>query len=286
VASDFVHFRVTQSKVSGEGLYVGHGAVDVVVGPDGVVNESVTLEVPGIGRAANVTSAFAGFRISSDTPQGSDYPADYDPALGYTTKGWGFAIGEPSVNGDTVTLTVTGQHRWALTNDEADPANRSDMNGAIPYAQTEVSVYFTVIGFEGQLTTGSGTASVDYPNGNYSAQPPLTEADLGISLETGGSGFPILRGFDLTLEDQESAEWGDYIRSYGVELAPSDPMGVSTELTNSSLLEIAAIRFTPVVEVGWVELSNPSTVETLTSEGAHEIGSVSFPSDEPPLYAP
>ena len=286
VASDYVHFRVTQSKVSGEGLYVGHGAVDVVVGPDGVINETVTLAVPGISSAANVTSAFAGFRISSDTPQGSDYPSDYDPALGYTTKGWGFAIGEPSLSGDTVTVTVTGQHRWAPTNDEADPANRSDMNGAIPFAQSEVSVYFTVIGFEGQITTGSGTATVDYPNGNYSEQPPLTDSELGIRVETGGSGFPILRGFDLALEDQTSAEWGDYIRSYGVELAPTDPMGISTELTNSSLLEIAAIRFTPVVEVGWVQLSGSATIETLTTEGAHEIGSVSFAPDDPPLYAP
>jgi hypothetical protein len=286
VASDYVHFRVSQSKITSGDLYVGHGVVELTVGPDGLVNETVSLEVPGIGNAEEVTAAFNGFRISTDTTQGADYPADYEPALGYTTKGWGFEIGTPSVSGDTVTLDVSGANRWALTNDEADPANRSDMNGAIPFAQTEVSVYFAVIGFNGVLSSGSGTASVDYPNGNNSVQPPLTASDLGITLDTSAQGFPIIRSFDLLLEDQESEQWGEYIRSYGVELSSEDPMGISTELTNFSLLEIAAIRFKPTLDVAWVELSGEASIETLFSVGFHEIGFVIFFFDSPPVYEP
>ena len=286
VASDYVHFRVSQSRVTGSGLVVGHGVVEVVVGPDGVVDETVSIDVPGIGGFSTVTAAFTGFRVSSDTAQGSDYPADYDPALGYTTKGWAFSVGEPSLSGDTATLAVSGVKRWAPTNNDTDPADRSDMNGAIPFAQSEVAVHFAVIGFDGTLTTGGGTASIDYDNGNYSEQPPLTETDLGVSVATDGTGFPIIRSYDLLLEDQLTDEFGDYIRSYGVELSDADPLSISTELTNSSLLEIAAIRFTPTVDVAWVGLSGDAEVETVVSEGSHAIGSVTFDPAEPPVYTP
>ncbi len=284
VASDFVHFRVAQSRITASDVYVGHGRLDIVVGPDGTFSESVRLDVPGISSASNVIAALSGFRISTDTAQGTDYPSDYDPALGYTTKGWGFAMGDPSLAGDTATVTITGVKRWALTNDDADLADRSDMNGAIPHAQTELSVHYTIIGFEGSFATGTGTAAVDYPNGNYSEQPPLTHTDMGITVETAGTGFPVIQSYDLLLEDQLSDEWGDYIRSYGVELSDGDPLQVSAELTNSSALEIAAIRFTPTLQVGWVSLSGDAVVETIQAKGAHEIGSTSFPPDSPPAY--
>ncbi len=290
VASDFVDVRVSQSKITGEGVYIGHGVVDVVVGPDGAFSETVTLEVPGISKAGMVTAAFGGFRIATDTAQGSDYPSDYDPALGYTTKGFGFAVGEPSLSGDTATLTVSGEVRWALTNNDTDPADRSDMNGAIPFAQTEVSLHYTVIGVDGSMETASGTGSVDYPNGFYSEQPPLSEADLGISLASDGTGFPVIRSFDLLLEDLHPddgsvTEFGDYIRSYGIELAAASTVGVSTEVTNSSVIEIATIRFTPTAEVGWVQLSGDASVETIAADGAHEIGTVTFSPDDPPQYS-
>ena len=284
VASDFVHVRVTQSRITGSGVFVGHGQLDVTVGPDGRFSETVTLDVPGISSVSNATAALAGFRISTDTAQPADYPSDYDPALGYTTKGWGFTVGEPTLSGDTASLTVSGIKRWAPTDNDADPADRSDMNGAIPHAQTELSIHYTVIGFDGSLTTGSGTASVDYPNGNYSEQPPLTQSDLGLNLETAGAGFPIIQSYDLLLEDQVSDEWGDYIRSYGVELFDGDPLQGSTELTKYSVLEIAAIRFTPSLQVGWVELSGDAVVETIQADGSHEIGSTSFSPDAPPAY--
>ena len=286
IALDFVHFRVAQSRISAPGLFVGHGSLDLVVGPDGSFDETVTIEVPGIGQADQVTAAFGGFRVATDTAQGTEYPGDYDPALGYTTKGWAFAVGEPSVSGDTATLTVSGVKRWAPTDDDADPANRSDMNGAIPYAQTEISVHYTVIGFDGTLTTASGTASVDYAHGSYSEQPPLTQEALAIDINASGTGFPIIRSFDLLLEDQTSPEWGDYIRSYGLELGAGTPMQITTEMTNSSLIEVAEVRFTPTVDVGWVSLSGDATAETITAMGSHDIGTSTFaPSDAPQAAA-
>ncbi|HCH65211.1 MAG TPA: hypothetical protein DFR83_20570 [Deltaproteobacteria bacterium] len=282
IALDFVRFRVAQSRVTAPGLFVGHGSLDLVVGPDGAFSETVTLDVPGIADAGSVTAAFAGFRVSSNTAQGADYPTDYDPALGYTTKGWGFTIGEPTLSGDTATLTVSGIKRWAPTDNDADPADRSDMNGAIPYAQSEISVYYTVIGFDGVLTPATGSASVDYPHGSYSAQPPMTQDDLGIGLDASGVGFPILRSYDLLLEDQTSDQWGDYIRSYGIELEGGAPMKVTTEMTNSSLIEVAEVRFVPTVDVGWVSLSGDATVETIATSGSHDIGSTSFTPNSPP----
>ena len=98
---------------------------------------------------------------------------------------------------------------------------------------------------------------MDYAHGSYSSQPPPNQDDLGINIDASGVGFPIIQSYDLLLEDQVSDEWGDYIRSYGVELAGGGPLQISTELTNSSLIEIAAMRFKPTLEVGWVSLRMP-----------------------------
>jgi len=272
-------FEIRQSKVTAEGFVVGHGTVEVAVGPDGLINESVTIDVPGLGDAAEVTTAFRGFSILTDIAQNAEY-GEYDPALGYCTKGFGFAIGEPTVSGDTATLQVTGAIRWAPAGED-DPLyeQRIPMNNAIPFAQTAVEVHYTVIGFDGTLTSASGNGSVDYPNGVYSEQPPLSATDLGLNLDTDGTGLPVIRSFDLNLDVAGDPAQGEYVRSYAVELADGDPLGVSTEMTNSSLVETATISFEGTVDAGWISLSGEATVESLTATGEHIVGSVTVEGD-------
>lgn len=267
-------FAVQQSQITADGFVIGHGSVEVVTGPDGLVDETVTIDVPGLGDAAMVASAIRGFSVLTDIDQSDDY-GDYDPALGYCVKGLGFSVGEPVVDGDSVTVALGGSVRWGPAGED-DPLyeQRIPMNEAIPVAQTAVKIHFTVVGFNGSLTSASGSASTDYPNGVYSEQPPLSEADLGIDLLTEGPGFPVIHSFDLALDIVGDAEQGEYVRSYAVELADGDPLAVSTEMTNSSLIETATIRFSPTVKVGWVSLDGNASVETLTASGEHVVGSV------------
>mgnify|MGYP000474393199 CR=1 FL=1 len=273
-------FAVHQSHITAEGFVVGHGSVDVVTGPDGLINETVTIEVPGLGDAARVSGALRGFSILTDIEQSADY-GEYDPALGYCVKGFGFSVSEPTLDGDSATVTLGGSVRWGPAGED-DPLyeQRIPMNEAIPFAQTAVSVHFTVIGYDGTLTTGSGTGSVDYPNGVYSDQPPLSESDLGINVSTDGTGFPVLRSFDLALDVVGDAEQGEYVRSYAVELSDADPLALSTEMTNSSLVETATIAFTPTVDVGWISLAGDASVHSMTATGEHLVGTVTVAGDE------
>ena len=273
-------FAVHQSQITAEGFVVAHGSVEVITGPDGVIDETVTIDVPGIGDAAAVTSAFRGFSILTDVEQSAEY-GEYDPALGYCVKGFGFSVGEPVVDGDTATVKLGGSLRWGPAGED-DPLyeQRIPMNEAIPFAQTAAKVHFTVIGFNGSLSNVTGSASVDYPNGVNSEQPPLSAGDLGVSLPTDGKGFPVIRSFDLALDVAGDDQQGEYVRSYALELTDGDPLGVSTEMTNSSLVETATIRFSPTVDVGWVSLDGDASVESFTATGEHLVGSVTVgPSD-------
>lgn len=271
--TEYATYAIHQNRVEAPGLVIAHGKASVVTQPDGRIDEVVTIEASGLSDAASVTAALRGFHINTDIAQGSDYPSDYDPALGYCTNGFGFAVGEPSVSGNSVSIPVTGEVRWGPAGPE-DPIDRSDMNGAIPFAQTEVEVYVTIIGHNGTETTASGSGSVDYPNGTYSDQPPLTQTDLGLSLDTPDPGFPVLRGFDLGLSVVGATEQGEYIRSYAVELTDGDPLSVSTEMTNSSLVETASIAFAPSVDVGWISLGADGVVEPVTMSGEHDVGTI------------
>ena len=65
------------------------------------------------------------FEIDTDVPLADSPDADvpdYDPALGFTSRGFGMAIGEGD-EGWEATATV----RWG-------PRDRADMNAAIPLA--------------------------------------------------------------------------------------------------------------------------------------------------------
>ncbi len=265
-------YVLRSSHVTADGFVVGHGEVTVLTGPNGEILQTVSLDVPGLGDAENVTAAFSGFSILTDAPQTADYP-EYDPALGYCSNGFGFSVGEPTVSGDTATLTLAGVVRWGPAGPE-DPLDRSDMNAAIPFAQTEVTIHYMVIGYVGTLETTSGSGSIDYAHGVYSEQPPLESADLGISLASTSPGFPVIRSFDLGVTVPGTESQGEYLRSYAVELGEGSPMFVSTQMTNSSLVETAAIQFATTVDVGWVTLASDADVEFIQVAGEHEVGTI------------
>lgn len=272
---DFPNYRMHHSAVTARGLEVLHGQTDMMLGPDGSLTLTESLEAATIAALPNQVVVLRGIDILTDVPQDPEYGTDYDPSLGYCSRGFALRVGAPSVDGDRLDFDISGTVRWGPAGPE-DPLDRSDMNAAIPLARTGLSVAWTVIGWEGSLRTATGSASVDYPNGVYSDQPPLTETDLGLTLTGPTPGFPALREFDLLVEVPGNPGQGEYLRSYGVELGTSDeapPVTVLTEGTNSSLIETATIRFRSRVDAVWIGLEDADAeVIPVTVQGNHAVG--------------
>ena len=272
---DFPNYRMHHSAVTADGFEVVHGQSELMVGPDGSLTVRETLEAPGVAALANQIVVLRGIDILADVPQDPEYGTEYDPGLGYCTQGFGMTAGPPSVSGDQIQFDVTGTVRWGPAGPE-DPLDRSAMNAAIPFAKTGMIVAWTVIGWEGTLSEATGAGTVDYPNGVYSDQPPLTEADMGFVLTGGEPGFPALRSFELQVEVPSNPGQGEYLRSYGVELGTaggSPPVTLLTEGTNSSLVETASIRFSSAIDAVWIGLDAPEgDVIPVTVEGSPEVG--------------
>ena len=172
-----------------------------------------------------------GFEIETDAAQPADYP-DYDPALGYTSRGFGMGLSAVDQESGTPAFDVHAQVRWG-------PRDRDDMNAAMRVAQTEVRVAWTAIGYSGTASHSSLTDAVDL---NHT--PPWSEQS-GLSLETsltGGPGIAGITSFDLGVSDQDGGDGGDYLRSFGVELDlaedASAPQSVQTEVLTTSAIEL------------------------------------------------
>jgi hypothetical protein len=273
-ATDYPLFRMRYARARSTGLLVHHGETEVTVGPDGIVAVSEDIEAAGVAALPNHVVVLRGIDIRTDVAQSADFPATYDPSLGYCSRGFGFGVGAPEVDGSTISFDVTGEVRWGPAGPD-DPLDRSEMNEAIPFAQTGVTVAWTIIGYEGTLTDAQGTGGVDYPNGVYSDQPPLDGDALGMTLAGAtASGFPAIRSFDLRVDVPENVGQGEYLRSLGVELtAADDEVGLQAEATNSSLIETASIRFEADLDAVWVDLSASDTEVThVMFEGEHDVG--------------
>jgi hypothetical protein len=264
--SDVPTYRVRYQNVSSRGLIVEHGATELLLGPDGEATVSASITNGEILDMENAIVVLRGYRIDTDIEQSADYPEDYDPALGYTSRGFGFSLSELD---DTGAFDVTAALRWG-------PQDREDMNGAIPYAQSAVVVSWTAIGFSGELTGESISATVDYAwDPPYTEHEPLGESDLPISLG-GDVGFLGLRSFDLLIVDQDGSDGGCYLRRFGLEAvqdSTGQPQYAIADGTNSSAFEEIALTFTASADLIWASLADrDAVVEVVEMEGTHDVG--------------
>jgi len=260
--ADDAAYRMHLQRVSGSDLDIVHGEATLVVGPDGAA--TTTQEVSVHGDVVDVV--LRGFEIETDTDQVSDYP-DYDPALGYTSRGFGMRLGTATQTTDGATFEVTALVRWG-------PRDREDMNAALRLAQTQVRVAWTAIGHTGSSQRSSVSDAEDLNHAPpYSPQSGLTlSTDL-----TGGTGIAGITGFDLGVRDQDGGDGGDYLRSFGVEVDlnedASAPATLQAEVTTTSVIELGTMHFAPEVDVIWITPQSPDlAVEALTMQGIHEVG--------------
>ena len=255
--SDDVNVRIHQQAVQAPDLVVTTGEVSFTVGPDG----EASAPIPD---AVGDFVVLQGFEIDTDVPLADSPDADvpdYDPALGFTSRGFGMAIGEGD-GGWEATATV----RWG-------PRDRADMNAAIPLAQTAVTIYWAAFETLPEVSpvsiSGSQPLAHSPPN---SPQEGHTE-----DLELSGFGFAAIRGFFLGIDDTDGGDGGDYLRSFGAELPPTaegaPPETISAEILNTSVIELAEMSMTYSIDAFWASLDPETsrvTGETVTVN--HPIG--------------
>lgn len=262
--SDDVNYRIHQQDVTSSTLTVEHGERSLIVGPDGSATASSLLD---IGDADLVV--LRGFEINTDIAQSDDYPTDYDPALGYTSRGFGIGV---SLEGSEVIASST--ILWG-------PRDRADVNSAVPHAQTGVTVYWTAISGIDSKTESS------FSGGQELAHTPPNSPQEGMSepLDWSGIGIAALTSIQLSINDVDGGDGGDYLRSFGAEIPPSEsgdaPNELSAEILNTSLIELAHMRMDYDVSAVWIPLDpEKNTITGHTVEGNHPIGSHSVPTAE------
>jgi hypothetical protein len=265
--SDDVEYRIHQQHITGDVLQVELGSATLIVGPDGTESTSVGIDMT----TANVV-VLQGFEFNTDIDQSEDYPAEYDPALGYTSRGFGMGVSL----GDDGRVDVAASVQWG-------PRDRQDMNNAMPFAQTEVTVHFAALsGFsssDGAHYAGSQDLAHD---------PPLSDQQgLREPLSWDGFGFAGIESFELALFDTDGGDGGDYLRSFGVELAPTEdgqpPPTIQAEILTYAPLELGTMSMAADVNAVWIPLhASTSRIEGVTVSGTHPVGTHGVPTESTP----
>lgn len=194
-----------------------YGETTIDIGPEQTATRQidVDLSMTPLQGAAAVEVILGGLFLTTDVPQSDDYPEDYDPAAGYTSRGIGVTLSIPAHEADHVTFDATVRFAHG-------PAERADMNAAIPFAQTRARVKYIVVG----LPREPLRATVAYEQrtrintfGSFAeaCQPQEALTEFSIDGEPATQGTAGLRSFVFNLFDGE--EGGDYIREYAVSLA-------------------------------------------------------------------
>lgn len=268
--TDTPNYAVSWSDIAVPGATYAEAGADWVVGPDG--RASATLEAPAPEGCDGPVALLNGFGLDTGIPQSADYPADYDPALGYTSNGFGFAVGEVAQADGALTVDVTAEVRWGVQ-------DRDDMNAAIPHAQT--GVYARVLFVCGAQDLAAAKAE---GNAAYAFDPPFTEQPTmtaALTVEGGArDGVAGLTGFalDAAFTNVDGSAAGDYLRAFGVGVTGADDghgawTGTATgTLSNSSAIEYGQLD--AAFSVGVVRVGRRGAQQVVhDTAGSHAVGS-------------
>jgi hypothetical protein len=176
----------------------------------------IALDQCGLEGYDDYAAFINGLLFATDIEQlDPDYPTNYDPALGYTSRGIGAAVEKVEVREDSAKITVSARF-------ELGPADRGDMNEAIEHARTKATVTLLLVGLrEAAVTTVERGYELTYDpprplfQQKYDHATPeqrrvKIEGDPGFS-----TAFLGVEGFNLALFG--SVEKGDYIRELSVQ---------------------------------------------------------------------
>jgi len=98
---------------------------------------------------ARIAALIAGFSFRTDVEQNVDYPENYNPAHGYTSRGLGLHVEVTDWTESTIHLRVDARFEHGTSDREA-------MNAAIPHAKTAVRVDVLLLGLRKDIPIHKG----------------------------------------------------------------------------------------------------------------------------------
>lgn len=184
--------------------------------PEAEREVSLSLREHGLAGFSAYEVLLNGLALDTDVPQTSPaYPAQYDPALGYTTRGIGAAVHGLSVERGMARFTVRARF-------ELGTADRFRMNRAVRCAQTRATVQALLVGLRaGHVTALERRLVIRHPRPWVLLQPEYeptsaTERRLELAGEPGyAEAFLGLREFAFRLFAPDGK--ADYLRELSVQ---------------------------------------------------------------------
>ena len=163
-----VHFGF-QSVVQPDPTVLGASRVslDFDLAPPGGVTRHMALSrlEHHLTGYAQIAAMIEGFSFQTDVEQGLDYPDNYNPAHGYTSRGLGMNVEVTDFTDSTIHLRVDVRFEHGTSDREA-------MNAAIPYANTAAHVDIVLLGLHQNIPVHEG--GVDYDL-TYPLPEPLSK---------------------------------------------------------------------------------------------------------------
>ena len=197
--ADAPRARVAAARVS----------VEELMEADGVASGEIVIDraEANIEGYAGAIALIEGFAFDTSVEQGPDYPDDYDPSHGYTTRGFGMSVEVTAIDESTVTVAYNLRFESGLSND------RPDLNGAMPFAQVGANLDILLLAHDGvEPQFGGVDYRLEYPEpmlGVDQEIEPAAVEDTRVTLqgEPGGPrGLIGLRSFDFALDPDPNCE--------------------------------------------------------------------------------
>lgn len=157
---------VAWSRITAPGLRVHTAQHGIVASAEGPVEVDVEVALPGgpPEEGEVVVAVPLGLQFDTADARGSDWDFSYEPADGFTPKGWGSGVRLLSVDGERATVRLTAQY-------EPGPLDREDMNEAAPHSLVPVTVRYGVWVLPGGAAEEATVAGQSYTV----VDPPFTE---------------------------------------------------------------------------------------------------------------
>ena len=287
---DYSVYEVEGFRVSAPGT-LGFHTVDLQVvldPPDWEVREPVEVDL-----AAEKLDGFDhyvvlvhGLHLATDVDQPNpDYPmpedgeeddgSTYHPKYGWTTRG--IALQALEVRQTDGILTFDAVVRFGL-----GPSDRENMNEAMPYARTEATAHFLVVGVEGETPlTGSHSYRLSYPEPDVlyfddgQPQPHATDEQRMVHMDGAVEGAFFVGCSGWRWDLNPDGERGYYIRelSWFLRSDENDPavLDIDGYASHTSVLMYDAMDHRFSIDYVLVPLSE-GDVEKVQTSGEFGIG--------------
>lgn len=281
-ADDYPWYRVEHQRVSTDAVQGWFGTTTMTVPTTGHAQQRVTIDLDATKLPADGDKivVLQGLCFDTARPLGRDYAGSYDPALGWTVRGFGVGVEAVGASEDTLDLDVSAHF-------QAGPLDREDLNEAIPHSEVQATVAYAVLNLpDGVLTPAEHHSSMFFPSqGESYSETPLPPDDERTATVEGVAGYPtavpVLQGFDFELNaahDPDRA--GRYLRGWHarVDAFDYDPDTGAADIridgwaSHSSAFQEGDLEVEFHARLGLLQLPESATPHAGSTAGHFEIG--------------